>query len=450
VRGAGTTFDLRTGKAVAGENSKGQVDLTAQPVAPFFAKATQGSWVSATDAHMPAGLFQSSGYVSPRLGAAWRPFGKDDFVVRAGYGIFAASYYGNATASSVIGPPYWASQNISFAKASNQRWETAYPADPASFVAPSIAAAVYNIKPMKIHEFNFSVQHTVPVIDAAVTVSYVGSRGYDLTAQPKVNTAAPGNYTNLQAAQPYPQFGTINLYESIGHDWYNSLQAKLDKRFAKGLTYTLSYAFSRDISEFGSDVTAAPTPYAPAGYDRGPSPNERRHILTISGIYELPFGRGKQFGGGMPRVVDALFGGWEISALYRFVSGAPLTFTVPGTTLGNGVNTRPSLVGDPHLDNPNALVWFNTAAFADPPKFTFGNSGVGILQGPRVQVLDTNLMKNFHVTENKYFQFRWELFNAPNHVNLNNPNTTVDQPTTARITSAGDARQMQLALKFIF
>lgn len=225
---------------------------------------------------------------------------------------------------------------------------------------------------------------------------------------------------------------------------------KLDKRYAKGLTYSLSYAFARDISEYGSDVTSAPTLYAPAGYDRGPSPNERRHILTISGIYELPLGRGRYFGGGLPRAVDALLGGWQLSGLYRFVSGAPLTFTVPGATLGNGVNTRPNLVGDPRLANPNAQVWFNGAAFADPARYQFGNSGVGILRGPRIQVLDTSLMKDFHITESRYFQFRWELFNAPNHVNLNNPNTTVDQPTTGRILSAGDARQMQLALKFIF
>ena len=450
VRGAGTTFDLRTGKAVAGENSQGQVDLTAQPIAPSYAAATAGLWVSATEAHLPRGLFQSSGYVSPRLGAAWRPFGKDNFVVRAGYGIFASSYYGNATGSSIIGPPYWATQSVSFAKASNQRWETAFPADPAAFVAPSIAAAVFDIKPMKTHEFNLSIQHSIPWIDAALTVSYVGSRGHDLTAQPRVNTAAPGNYTNLQAALPYPKFGTINLYESIGHDWYNSLQAKLDKRFSKGLSYSVSYVFSRDIAEFGAESTAFPTAYAPAGYDRGPSPNERRNILTISGIYELPFGRGKRFAAGMPRVVDAAFGGWQISGIYRFVSGAPLSFTVPGTTLGNGVNTRANLVGDPHASDPNVNAWFNAAAFADPARYVFGNSGVGIVQGPRVQVLDTNLMKNFHITESKYFQFRWELFNAPNHVNLNNPNTTLNQPTTGRILSAGDARQMQLALKFVF
>ena len=450
VRGAGTTFDSKTGKAVAGENSRGQVDLTAQPVAPFYAAATKDLWMTATQANMAPGLFQASGFVSPRLGGAWRPLGKDALVVRAGYGIFASSYYGNATGSSIIGPPYWANQNISFAKASNQRWETAFPADPANFVAPSIAAPVYDIKPMKIHQFNVSVQETIPWLQMAATVSYVGSRGWDLTAFPRTNTAAPGNYANLQAALPYPRFGTINLYKSIGHAWYNSLQIKLERRFAQGLTYLVSYAFARDISEWGSETTFGPTLYAPEHYDKGVSPNERRHILAVSGIYELPFGRGKRFGSQIPRPVHAVLGGWQLSGIYRFTAGAPLTLAVPGATLGNGVNARPDIVGDPHLSNPSANLWFNPAAFAPPPRFQFGNSDPGPITGPGLHVFDAGLMKNFDLGERRYLQFRWEMFNAVNQVNLGIPVINTGLATTGQITSAGDARQMQFGLKFVF
>ncbi len=450
VRGGGTTFDPRIGKAVAGENKDHQVDLTAQPVAPFYAAATKDLWVSATQAGVPPGLFDASGYVSPRLGAAWRPFGKDTLVVRAGYGIFAASYYGNATGSSIIGPPYWASQNISFARASNQRWETAFPADPSNFVAPSIAAPVVDVKPMKIHEFNLSIQQSIPKLQAAATISYLGSRGYDLTAFPRINTAPPGNYTNLQAALPYPRFGTINLYQSLGHEWYNGLQAKLEKRFSQGLMYVFSYALSRDISEFGSETTAQPTLYAPRNYDRGTSPNERRHILSMSGVYELPLGHGKRFGSNLPRVVNRVLGGWQVSGIYRFVSGAPLTPAVQGATLGNGVNARPDIVGDPHLPNPSVGLWFNPNAFARPPLFQFGNSAPGSIVGPALHVLDTGFMKNFPFAEQKYLQFRWEMFNAMNEVNLGNPVTTIGLATIGQITSSGAARQLQFGLKFIF
>lgn len=451
VRGVGTTFDAKLGKAVAGENKKGQVDLTAQPVSAYYSAATKDLWVPASQAGMHPGLFQPSGYVSPRLGAAWRPFGKDNFVVRAGYGIFVSSYYGNATGSSVTGPPYWAAESISFSKASNQRWETAFPADPTNFAAPNVASAVYDIKPMKVHQFNLSLQKTIPWLRAATTVSYVGSRGWDLTAFPRTNQARPGYHANLQADTPYPRFGNINLYQSLGHEWYNGLQTKLEKRYSSGLTYLFSYAFARDISEFGSETTAQPTMYAPENYDRGRSPNERRNILSISGIYELPFGRGKRFGGSIHPVINAVLGGWQLSGLYRFTSGAPLTLAVNGATLGNGVNARPNIVGDPHLDHPSPKLWFNPAAFAAPPQYMFGNSEPGAIVGPASHVLDTGFMKDFRIHEQKYLQFRWEMFNALNEVNLGNPVVAMGSGArTGEISGSGDARIMQVGLKFVF
>lgn len=452
VRGVGTTFDLATGQSVAGENSQGQVDLTAQPISPYFAAATPGLWISAAQAGMDPGLFKHSGYVSPRVGFAWRPFGKDTFVVRGGYGIFASSLYGNATGSSVTGPPYWAAQSITFAKASNQRWETAFPNTPSGFsTTPNVASAVYNVVPMKVQQINLSVQKTIPWLQSAVTVSYVGSRGRDLTAQPRLNTAPPGSYTNLQAATPYPKFGTINLYESLGRDWYNSLQTKFERRFSQGLTYVLSYAFSRDISLFGNDSTAQPTPYAPKNYDEGVSPNERRNILTASGLYELPYGHGKRFGGHLNPVLNGVLGGWQLSGVYTFNSGQPLTPVWTGATLGNGTNARPNIVGNPALANPTASLWFNLSAFTKPANYTFGNSAPGSIIGPSFHELDTGFMKKFTVREEKYLQFRWEMFNVMNEVNLSTPSVTLGTTTAGQITStAGIARQMQVGLKFVF
>ena len=448
VRGVGTTFDVQTGQAVAAENSAGQVDLTAQPISPYFAAATQGLWISASQAGYPKGLFDASGYVSPRLGAAWRPFSKDRLVVRGGFGIFASTLYGNAAGSSVTGPPYWAAQSITFAKASNQSWMTAFPNTPTGFSStPNVAAAIYNIKPMKVDQFNLSVQTLVPWIQSALTVSYVGSRGWDLTAQPRLNTAPPGNYTNLQAATPYPHFGTVNIYESLGKDWYNALQLKLDRRFSNGLMYMVSYAFARDISAFGDSTIAQPTPYAPKGYDEGVSPNQRRNILTLSGIYELPYGRGKKYGSHVNPIVNGILGGWQISALYQFVSGAPLTPVWTGATLGNGNNARPNIVGDPNLSNPTAADWFNLSAFTKPANYAFGNSAPGSIIGPSLHDLDTGLFKNFAVWDQRYLQFRWEMFNALNQVNLANPAVTLGVSTAGLISASADnPRIMQLGL----
>ncbi len=450
VRDNGATFDLGRGKVVAAVNRRGEVDLTAQPVAPFLAQATRGLWITATEAGMPRGLFQPTGFLSPRLGVAWRPTGRDNFVLRGGYGIYTGNFNGNITGSQVIGPPYWTFERQSFARASLQRWETAFPADPTAFIAPSVTAAAYDVKPMKMHEFNLSIQAALPWLRSAATLTYAGNRGRDLITRLDHNEVPPGTYTNLQAARPYPQLGTVRLYENIGASWYNALQLKVERRFERGLSYGVAYAFARNIDEFGASITDSPTPFAPPGYERGRSQQERRHVLTINSIWELPVGRGHAIGSAMHPALDRLAGGWQLSGIYNFTSGDPLTFTVPGMTLGNGFNTRPHLVGDPRVSNPNADLWFNPTAFQAPPRLAFGNSGLGLLDAPGVHVLDVALLKDFSIRERVRLQFRWELFNAPNHVNLNNPNTTLGVATTGKILSAGDARQMQFGLKVIY
>ena len=152
----------------------------------------------------------------------------------------------------------------------------------------------------------------------------------------------------------------------------------------------------------------------------------------------------------MNRLADAVIGGWQLVPIYLYSSGAPLTFGVPGNTLGNGWGTRPNLVGNPNLSNPTPALWFNPAAFATPAQYQFGNSGIGIVTGPSSQVANLSLSKSFHLTERGYMQFRWEVFNALNHPNYSAPNTTINQSTTGQILAAGPARQMQLGLKVVF
>ncbi len=457
IRGAGGTFDPAIGKAIAGLGNNGQVDLTAQPVAPFLAQSTAGLWVPASQVHVPGGLFKPSGYVSPRLGVAWRPLKSGDLVIRAGYGIFTSSYRGNITASQIIAPPYWTYEYQSWSPAQLQRWETAWPVNPNSFVAPSVQAAAYNIKPMKDHEWNLSIQKTLP-FKTAVTVSYVGSSGDGLIAQSSLNEVPPGFYNPLQAAKPYPAFGGVDLYQNIAHNWYNSAQLKVERRFSGGLSFTLAYAFSKIMSENGADtVGTIPTPFAPDGYNRGRSSYDHTHILSSNVVWEIPVGRGQRVGASMNPVANAVVGGWELSAIYLFSSGDPLTFNAPGASLGNGWGTRANVVGDPSLSNPSAGLWFNPNAFTAPGPYLFGSSGIGLLDGPGSHVVNLGLMKKFSFGEQRYLQFRWEAFNALNHVNLlafqnGSPtlNTTIGQSSTGQITAAGDARIMQIAFKLVF
>lgn len=449
--GNGATFDPTIGKVIAGVDEDGQVNLTAQPVARFLAAATEGLWIPATEAGIPYGLSEGNGNWSPRVGVTWRPSMRSDFVVRAGYGLFYNSFTGNRAASSIVGPPYWAWEALTFSALSLQRWETAWPEDPQAFIQPSIGEApAWNLHQAKTHEWNISVQTALP-FQSALTVSYVGTRIRDQVAMHAYNEVPPGAYPNLQAAKPYPAFGAINVLENLGRSWYNGLQLKWERRFASGLSFMSAYSFAKDISD------TTPTseydtfvPFAPEGYLRGRSSWDRTHLFTASAVWQTPFGRGRRYGADLPRAADLIIGGWELSGIYSFRSGAPLSISVPGATLGNGWGTRANIITDPEISNPDASRWFNTAAFAAPPQYQWGSSGIGILDGPASQILDAALMKNFHITESRYFQFRLEAYNAFNRVNLGNPGTTLGTSTFGRILGAGGARTVQIGLKFLF
>ncbi len=465
VRGNAASFDTKIGKAVAGEDNNGKVDLTAQPVAPFLAKATEGLWVPASQIGAPRGLFEPTSYVAPRLGIAWRPLGSNDLVVRAGYGIFTSSIRGNTTASSIIGPPYWTFESQAWSPAQLQKWETAWPENPQAFVAPSVYATAINLKPNKSHQWNISIQKSLP-LKSALTVAYVGNRNTDMMVDNSLDNVPPGLYADLQAARPWPGFGSVDLYMNTGTTWYNSLQLKWERRFTNGLSALVSYAFSKAMTENGgAGIWNTPTPFAPKGYNRGRASDfctnlanntgcdaaaDHTHILAINAVWELPVGRKRHFGKTLHPVLNGIAGGWEFSTLYNFISGDPLTFSVPSASLGNGWGTRPDLVGSPRLSNPSAAKWFNPDAFKPPPDFVFGNSGLGIMDGPGFHEFNVALLKNFYIKEDKYLQFRWEMFNAINHANLCDPVTTIGFATTAQIFCAAPARDMQMGLKFIF
>lgn len=469
VRGCGATFDPTRGKILAGENKAGKVDLTCQPVGPFLGPATADLWIPASQAGVPHGLFEPSSWAAPRVGFALRPLGGNDLVVRGAWGVFTSSYQGNYTGSSIIGPPYWLSETVTFAKASNQAWETAFPAEPRAFVAPSVVNAAYNVNPNVVEQWNFAVQKAIPRLRSALTVSYVGNRGYHLITKESMNEVPPGTYANLQNAKPYPRLGNVFVYQNTGNSWYNSLQTVMERRFQNGLSYNLAWTFARNTDDFQTLLGATQrTPFAPSGYNRGPSVLERRHILSFNGIYELPIGRGRRFGSQMSKVINGVLGGWQVSSIYQFNSGQPLTFSVLGTTLGNGYNTRPILLSDPHLENPSAERWFNPnyvdaagvchATLANlpcplgiPKATLFGNAGIGIVSGPAIHTLDASLMKNFRIRERGFVQFRWEAFNAFNEVNLGNPVVNIGQGNTGVVTGVQTgARQMQIALKVGF
>ena len=452
--GNGSTFDLASGKAIAGLDSDGKVNLTQQPVAQFFGPATANLWVPASTLGVPKGLFFGNGHFAPRANVTWRPWENRDLVIRGGYGVYYNTLLGNRAASSIVGPPYWDAESQTFVKASQQRWETAWPLNPQSFVQPSISEApLPAIQPTQTREFNFSVQTGLP-FQSALTMSYVGTRVHNQVSLYAHNLVAPGTYTSQAArlaALPYPAFGDVTVLDNIGKAWYDGLQVKLERRFAQGFSYTASYAFSKTIAQNAPVDDTTPIPiYHPETFYRGLADDSRTHIFFVNAVWEVPFGRARRFGSNSGRLTDWVLGGWQLSAIGSYTSGAPLTAVLSGDTLGNGQTNRPNIIGTIAAANPTAGAWFNTSAFGAPTQTTFGNEGYNVLEGPSRTILDAALIKNFIVLEGKALQFRWEAFNSLNHVNLSNPGLTYGTANFGRITSAAAARTMQLGLKFNF
>ena len=172
----------------------------------------------------------------------------------------------------------------------------------------------------------------------------------------------------------------------------------------------------------------------------------------ISFLYDLPFGPGKMIGGNLHGVAALLTGGWQMNGITSFRSGDALSvYSNVSNDRGNRAGNFANRLSDGNLpaDQRTAARWFDTSAFADPQFSVYGNAGEGILRGPGAANLDLSFFKNIRIREGKTLQFRWEMFNAFNNVNLSDPNTTVGW-NFGVIVGAATAREMQVGLKFVF
>jgi hypothetical protein len=187
--------------------------------------------------------------------------------------------------------------------------------------------------------------------------------------------------------------------------------------------------------------------------DHGPANYDRAQTLTIGHVWELPFGRGRHFGTSTSRAVDLVLGGWDFSGVSTFESGLPFTPTVSNAPLvfADLNSFRADEIGNPSVPNPGANLWFNPNAFTypqDPGRN--GDVHHNSFRGPKLANLDLSLGKVFTIAEGKTLEFKWENFNAANHVNLANPNGTVDVSGAGQITAAAAMRQMQFGLHLHF
>jgi hypothetical protein len=441
-------WNPKDNKVVVAVDDTGMPNFTTFSTSAALAAQTVGLWETSTQAGYPNGLYEPNGQWQPRLGLTYRPFGGRDLVLRAGYGTYYNLFTGNRGAS-LINMPTWTVYSQNFSSASLNKWENIW-AGARTASGFAVYSPLVDIKPAETREFNVSVQ--VPVFSkTALTISYVGTQVPNEISGQERNVATVGFHANLQADLPFPAFSGIHTFGNQGRFWYNGLQTYVERRFSNGLSYTFSYAFSKSMDEnVGEGEFDALLAYSPAWYNRHRSINDYRHLQAATVVWELPYGHGRQFGGNSNRFVNAILGGWQASVYETAHSGQPLTIGNSNGNLGNGQSSRANIISNPHTDNPSANGWFNKAAFAPAPLYTFGNANVGDVNGPGYFNADTALTKRAYLSEARYFEFRWEAFNALNRTNLNNPTQNVNDANLGKIFGSAAARTMQFGLKFLF
>ena len=290
----------------------------------------------------------------------------------------------------------------------------------------------------------------------------------------KTGTLAAATIPRSYLVAPYPQYTALQAsYVTGGFSNYDSVQVKVVKRASHGLSLLLAFTGQKlfdnysIISNVGNQAGGIQDIYNPSG-DRAVSSNDISHKLVISGVYELPFGRGKQFGGNWNRLTDTLLGGWQTNGIYTLQSGFPLAITTQDTSHAGGNVLRPNVVAgvSPLSTGPisqrlgtaghNASgKYINAAAFSQPAAFTFGNASrtISNLRAPGYQNTDFSIFKNFQTTEWLKIQFRAESYNTLNQETFGSPNTTLSSPQFGQITGTyanANPRQLQFALKLLY
>ena len=392
---------------------------------------------------------------APRIGLAWSPSPKWAF--RLAGGTFYNQDQGNPwfdVGRNAAGR----SRNDDNPSFPAETWSNALGAAAsanASILTPQAFSMKFDRRTPYTHQYLFNVQHELAA-NLSLELGYLGSISRHLESYRGVSAAVPGPGT-VASRSPYPNFGLLVLVDDGANGSYNSLAAKLTKRYSHGLTTLVSYTWSKSIDETsGIRTEDSDSLFSQDGNcmrcERGLSAFDNRQRLVVSGLYDLPVGKGRSWNVGN-RFANGVVGGWQIGSILTWRSGFPINPSAGVNRANTTINVdRPNATGiSQSLDNRSTAEWFNTAAFALSPLYSFGNAGRNSVIGPPGFYLDFSAHKEFRVKEGQALQFRWEAFNLLNHPVWGFPNTNFSSPQFGRITSTnGSMRQMQFALKYNF
>jgi hypothetical protein len=446
-----------------------------------FDPAGAGSIISASNGSLESrSLVQPQKLdFSPRFGFAYQLDSKT--VLRGGYGIFYVPFDRAGSENQLaLNPPAFINNNISLASTALQPVFSLDSGFPATFLNPAdINYQFLHIRTTNpqdprpyIQQWSFGFQREL-MRNLIIEADYVGSKGTHLLTLSDLNQFVNNGHQVLlnsanQPVLPYPGFGLLEYSQNDGNSSYNGLDLTIERRFNVGLAFRLAYTWSKSIdntaeelSVYGSNAFSQITNNQQAW--RGPSDFDVPQRVVFSWVYELPFGKGKQFltGG----VMSKIFGGFQVAGSYSYAAGRPFTAfdNANNSSIDIGEEQAlPNVIGTPVMPekvtcwfyvstNPGCKGITGTNAFSLPAPGVFGNSGRNTLRGPGLEDLDVSIARNFAILERLKLQFRAEAFNLTNTVAFGLPNANVSGGSPGVITSlAADPRIMQFAARLSF
>jgi hypothetical protein len=427
----------------------------------------------------------------PRIGFAYQP--KMRLVIRGGYGITSYLEGSGANLRLTQNPPFHTDFEQQGQNPTGSTTATYAPGvfytTSAGFPTTTVPTTTFyawkkNLKPAITQEASLTTEYELSNT-TTLSVGYVLILGHHL-----IDPQFGNQLTSPTATAPYAsvvgQNGVVKITGSDSNSNYNALQATVRQRLRAGLELTANYTYSKsltdDIGFYGVSSSNSGQYYQQNSYDFksewGPAGFDVRHALNVTGEYDLPFGRGKRFGGNWNRALDAGIGGWKISGSDVTYSGFPLTVASPsnysslvyaftgaarpnqlrplkivhrslnayyGTNVQsiNGVN-QPGYACGPNQDN-------GTCVFSQQPDNAFGNVRPGSLRAPGYEQIDAAVHKSFLLFGENHIDFRADFFNLFNIASYQTPDNTITDASFGQITNTSSTeRHIQLALKYVF
>jgi hypothetical protein len=424
--------------------------------------------------------------IQPRIGVAYQLL--PTTVLRAGYGRFydnwaaitqtAQNYEGTWPSLDQLGA---SNMNSVKAGAPNRTAEDPFglgsgnPVTGATPFTQSTWFADPYLKRPYSDQWNVGVQQQV-TSNSVLTANYVGSVGRRLdiggaynvamVAGGNANTSCtpfdPTSATATNCGAPFPYIGPTAYDRSVGKSNYNALQVSLNGKQQHGLTYLVSYTWSKSLDLgctgwYGVEGCSIQNPYNLQA-DKGPAATDLPHIFSAAWVYELPFGKGGSLSSDN-RVVNAVIGGWNLNGVLSFSSGTPFDVgsgkdiaETGNYNYGNGYGyERANLVGSRYPSSKGPDGWINTASFVVPAAGTFGDLGRDSLRSDWNKNLDLSIFRQFVFTERFRMEFRFEMFNATNTPVWAVPVTSLENSNFGKVTHAANIpRQLQFGLKLYF